>query len=404
MNHNIVYLSVKFSAGAATFEYDAKGRQVMSAYGSVLSTVYNLLDLPQRHTTGEGTVVDYKYAFDGRKLQEKATAGASVILRDYSGEFLYEGGVLKKILFDGGYVINGESGPVYMFFLKDHLGSVRAVVSETGVVQQINHYYPYGDLFPNTSNDSSGNRYKYTGKEAGDETDLFDCSARFLHTRFGRFTTIDPLAEKYPGISPYAYCNGNPVNFVDPDGKYFEGVNDKRALRMQRKLERRAEKLSKQAERLKRRNKDAEDLIERAMELRKSAQDIRDMRGDVDTEYRFIRSKTPETYAKMESKTEVVYMHFQDFETKIHEARHGGQHARGEINALNFQGYGVMDEVDSYRAQYSWRGVYHYFYDDTSEWAVMNRIYRGLNPLVGTINNIRDITHAFDNHLYEDGT
>ena len=78
-------------------------------------------------------------------------------------------------------------------------------------------------------------------------------------------------------------------------------------------------------------------------------------------------------------------MPFRDFETKIHEARHGGQHARGEINALNFQGYGVMDEVDSYRAQYSWRGVYHYFYDDTSEWAVMNRIYRGLNPLVGTI-------------------
>ena len=37
----------------------------MSAYGSGLSTVYNLLDLPQRHTTGDGTVVDYKYAFDG---------------------------------------------------------------------------------------------------------------------------------------------------------------------------------------------------------------------------------------------------------------------------------------------------------------------------------------------------
>ena len=141
--------------------------------------LYNLLDLPQRQTTGEGTVVDYKYAFDGRKLQEKVTAGASVTQRDYSGEFLYEGGVLKKILFDGGYVINDVSGPVYMFFLRDHLGSVSAVVSETGVVQQRNNYFPYGDLFPNTSNDSSGNRYKYTGKESGDETGLYDFSARF---------------------------------------------------------------------------------------------------------------------------------------------------------------------------------------------------------------------------------
>ena len=37
---------------------------MLSAYGSGLSTEYNLLDLPQRQTTVEGTVVDYKYAFD----------------------------------------------------------------------------------------------------------------------------------------------------------------------------------------------------------------------------------------------------------------------------------------------------------------------------------------------------
>ena len=80
------------SAGEATFEYEAKGRQVLSAYGSGLSTEYNLLDLPQRQTTGEGTIVDYKYAFDGSKLQEKVTAGASVTLRDFQGSFFMRGG------------------------------------------------------------------------------------------------------------------------------------------------------------------------------------------------------------------------------------------------------------------------------------------------------------------------
>ena len=84
--------------------------------------LYNLLDLPQRQTTGEGTVVDYKYAFDGRKLQEKV------------------------------------SGPVYMFFLRDHLGSVRAVVSETGAVQQRNNYFPYGDLFGTSGTASRRNK------------------------------------------------------------------------------------------------------------------------------------------------------------------------------------------------------------------------------------------------------
>ena len=31
--------------------------------------------------------------------------------------------------------------------------------------------------------------------------------------------TPDPLSEKYYSISPYAFCNNNPVSFVDPDGE-----------------------------------------------------------------------------------------------------------------------------------------------------------------------------------------
>lgn len=32
--------------------------------------------------------------------------------------------------------------------------------------------------------------------------------------------SVDPLAEKLPHASPYAYCLNNPVNMVDPDGLY----------------------------------------------------------------------------------------------------------------------------------------------------------------------------------------
>ena len=31
--------------------------------------------------------------------------------------------------------------------------------------------------------------------------------------------SVDPLADKYPGNTPYLYCNGNPIMLVDPDGK-----------------------------------------------------------------------------------------------------------------------------------------------------------------------------------------
>ncbi|MBE6239242.1 MAG: RHS repeat-associated core domain-containing protein [Bacteroidales bacterium] len=171
------------------------------------------------------------YAADGRKLQENVASGSLLSRRDYVGDFIYETGVLKRIMFEGGYVYINGSSRTYMFFLKDHLGSVRAVVAQTGAVQQTNEYYPFGDLFPISGTDNSGNRFRFTGKELGDETGLYDFSARFLHPRFGRFTTLDPLAEKYPSVSPYAYCNCNPVRYIDPDGMdwyaYYHGRQDR---------------------------------------------------------------------------------------------------------------------------------------------------------------------------------
>ena len=74
--------------------------------------MYNLLDLPQRQTTGEGTIVDYKYAFDGSKLQEKVTAGASVTLRDFQGSFFMRGGRADSISIDSldGNPVNNVQG------------------------------------------------------------------------------------------------------------------------------------------------------------------------------------------------------------------------------------------------------------------------------------------------------
>ena len=39
-----------------------------------------------------------------------------------------------------------------------------------------------------------------------------------------RFTTPDPEAESYPSISPYAYCAGNPIRYIDPSGCEIRGV------------------------------------------------------------------------------------------------------------------------------------------------------------------------------------
>jgi RHS repeat-associated protein len=65
--------------------------------------------------------------------------------------------------------------------------------------------------------------YKYNGKELDQMhgLNLYDYSARYYEPAIGRFTTVDPLAEKYYSISPYAYCNNNPLKFIDPTGMSY---------------------------------------------------------------------------------------------------------------------------------------------------------------------------------------
>ena len=64
------------------------------------------------------------------------------------------------------------------------------------------------------------NKYKFTGKERDIETNYDYFGARYYDSRIGRWLSIDPLAEKYPGWSPYNYTLNNPIINFDPNGKY----------------------------------------------------------------------------------------------------------------------------------------------------------------------------------------
>ena len=70
---------------------------------------------------------------------------------------------------------------------------------------------------------SSGNRHRFGGKEeqriGSTDLKLLDFGARYYDAFACRWTALDPMAGKYPAITPYSYCAGNPVNLVDPEGK-----------------------------------------------------------------------------------------------------------------------------------------------------------------------------------------
>ena len=59
----------------------------------------------------------------------------------------------------------------------------------------------------------------FTGKEKDSETGFYYFGARYYDPSLsGLFISVDPMADKYPSISTYAYCAWNPVKLVDPDG------------------------------------------------------------------------------------------------------------------------------------------------------------------------------------------
>ena len=111
-----------------------------------------------------------------------------------------------------------------------HLGSSSFITDINSTPTEHLQYLPFGDLFVQQRATSDYyTPYKFTGKEQDEETNYDYFGARYYTPEFFNiWLSIDPMADKYPNISCYAYCNWNPVRLIDPNGMEWEvGENDK---------------------------------------------------------------------------------------------------------------------------------------------------------------------------------
>ena len=237
---------------SSPFAYDGNGNTTKDLHKNISRIEYNILNLPRRITYTDGSTATYTYSSLGEKLQvvygtsrQTAVQPATGVLgtaaetreeatrsvtstTDYCGDIIYNGSSVSRILLDGkGYLTLSGSTPTYYFFMKDHLGNTRAVVNQSGTVKQEYQYYPFGKRWDDVY-EYFKQPYQYNGKEMDEMHGLrwLDYGARMYEPALGRFMTMDPMAEKYYSISPYAYCANNPVNYVDPDGKYITYTNN----------------------------------------------------------------------------------------------------------------------------------------------------------------------------------
>ncbi len=83
---------------------------------------------------------------------------------------------------------------------------------------------PGGMLMPGrVFSSASGYRYGFNGKEKVDEIkgsgNSLDYGARIYAPRLVRWLSVDPLYKKYPSESPFLYTGGNPILYIDEDGR-----------------------------------------------------------------------------------------------------------------------------------------------------------------------------------------
>ena len=210
---------VNGASAAGEYAYDVNGNLTKDLNKGIADIQYNVLNLPSTVSFSDGSTITYTYGADGTKLRTVHKIGSTTTTTDYCGNVIYENGTQKLLLTEEGY-INLTGTQQYHYYLKDHQGNNRVVINQSGTVEETNHYYPFGGVFGTAGNTQP---YKYNGKELDTKKGLnwYDYGARHYDAALGRFTTNDPLAEKYYSMSPYTYCADNPVKFIDPNGMEY---------------------------------------------------------------------------------------------------------------------------------------------------------------------------------------
>ncbi|MBO4597646.1 MAG: RHS repeat-associated core domain-containing protein, partial [Bacteroidaceae bacterium] len=118
-----------------------------------------------------------------------------------------------------GYVADSSSEEEETYFFhSDHLGSTSYITDKDGNITQYDAFLPYGELLVDEHSSSEEMPYKFNGKELDEETGLYYYGARYMNPVASLFLNTDRFTEKYPHLSAYNYCAGNPISSIDVNG------------------------------------------------------------------------------------------------------------------------------------------------------------------------------------------
>ena len=236
-------LYTRWNADGHPMQYDLEGghRQLLGwdAFGNHLYTSYETSVAPVSVGSLPGRT---------RRTSLRAYSGDGHILRGGAGNSKAD--TLEMLRFAGGYF---DADLVPHYYVTDYLGSNIAVIRSDGILVQSATYYPYGEPHRDPAADAGfdiagpdlpmsatasassnsatastfSNPYLFGDKEYVRRDGLreYIYGARMCIPSETRFSSIDPLCEKYYHLSPYVFCAANPIRYTDPTGMDIYSLN-----------------------------------------------------------------------------------------------------------------------------------------------------------------------------------
>ena len=205
---NLVEQTSRSSGATTLYTYDHVNRLIgvsqRDAAGTETGHSAYVYDARDRRIQSNENGVVRRYAYDGLNPFLKFDASGQIVSRR-----LYADGP-DKILAD-------ESAGTTRWFLTDHLGTVRDLLSNDGSVLAHYAYDSYGQAIASAA--GVDNDLRFTGRENSASTELLYLRARYYSPRLGRFISEDPIGFAGGDVNIYRYAQNSPINLFDLSGE-----------------------------------------------------------------------------------------------------------------------------------------------------------------------------------------
>ena len=219
------------------------------------------------------------------------------------------------------------------------------------------------------------NKNKYS-EQRDEETGYGYFGARYMdHKLMTMWLSVDPMADKYPSVSPYAYCAWNPVRLVDPDGREIDPSCKKEWDSQKTYITLKKNSLSSLRDLLSSYSsffqQNIDELDERIASLDRTLITMSDLEEDPKTIYT-LSLTNKNGYVSLITKGDkkgMVSINYSSTSSFVHEVTHAGQYYCNDIGFFLTNGaiaaYDIYDEVHAYKAALAY-SLYAYEYDKMS--------------------------------------